>query len=289
MSWHYVNEGEPTGPVSDGELLALWRSGRLLPSTLVWREGMTEWQPASLMVPKVVVPAYPPPPPDLAVNSSLPRAPGDGQPPVLPVFFCTVCGQIIPADQLVRIGQRTICAPCKPRFVQHAQEGLDAPMKIPVVPVSFPGASPLPDSDLADPISRFVAYILDNLIVGSAFVAVWFLFVFSGLALEKGGVASDTALGLISMSLMLLTAAGFVFYWVFFIGRSGATPGMKLLKVRMVRADRQPVGYSLAFGRLILYHVINSFTMGLTNLTALFDREKRTVTDMLCGTRVARS
>jgi hypothetical protein len=29
--------------------------------------------------------------------------------------------------------------------------------------------------------------------------------------------------------------------------------------------------------------------MGLTNLTAFFDRERRTVVDMMCDTRVVRS
>ena len=49
------------------------------------------------------------------------------------------------------------------------------------------------------------------------------------------------------------------------------------------------VGYGQAFGRALLLYVINAFTMGLTNLSAFFDREKRTVVDMMCNTRVVRN
>ena len=64
---------------------------------------------------------------------------------------------------------------------------------------------------------------------------------------------------------------------------------MKLLKIKMVRADRTPISYGRALGRAVLLYIINSFTMGLTNVTAFFDVEKRTMTDMICNTRVVRN
>ena len=73
-------------------------------------------------------------------------------------------------------------------------------------------------------------------------------------------------------------ALGWVFfYWTFFIGRRGATPGMKIMRLELVRADRTDVSYGRAFGRALALDAINLFTMGLTNITAFFDREKRTV------------
>jgi len=45
--WHYAQEGQRKGPVSDEVLRNLARDGGLAPSDLVWREGMSEWAPAA--------------------------------------------------------------------------------------------------------------------------------------------------------------------------------------------------------------------------------------------------
>jgi len=45
--WYYGENGAQKGPVSQETLTDLMQSGRLLPSTLVWREGMPNWQAAS--------------------------------------------------------------------------------------------------------------------------------------------------------------------------------------------------------------------------------------------------
>lgn len=44
--WYYSQHDQMLGPVAAGELRRLAQSGRLLPSDLVWREGMADWAPA---------------------------------------------------------------------------------------------------------------------------------------------------------------------------------------------------------------------------------------------------
>lgn len=44
--WHYSRNGKQLGPVTDAQLKALARSGELLPTDLVWQDGMAEWKPA---------------------------------------------------------------------------------------------------------------------------------------------------------------------------------------------------------------------------------------------------
>ena len=52
MPWFYSNAGPQIGPVSDAEFENLVRQGTIQSTTLVWREGMSEWQPyASLSNP----------------------------------------------------------------------------------------------------------------------------------------------------------------------------------------------------------------------------------------------
>jgi len=44
--WFYHEAGQQRGPVSKDELLALFAGGKIDPDTLVWSQGMSEWQAA---------------------------------------------------------------------------------------------------------------------------------------------------------------------------------------------------------------------------------------------------
>ena len=45
-SWYYLENGETRGPLAAAQLKRLFQSGQLGPDTLVWRQGMRDWQPA---------------------------------------------------------------------------------------------------------------------------------------------------------------------------------------------------------------------------------------------------
>src|SRR6266496_1905513 len=44
MNWYYAEAGQQRGPVSDAELSGLVQAGTVRDDTLVWREGMADWQ-----------------------------------------------------------------------------------------------------------------------------------------------------------------------------------------------------------------------------------------------------
>lgn len=46
--WFYVRDGAQSGPVSEDEVLHLIRNGNIDGDTLVWAEGMDDWEPARL-------------------------------------------------------------------------------------------------------------------------------------------------------------------------------------------------------------------------------------------------
>ncbi len=76
--WYYTDQGQRVGPVSPTQLKELATSGRLQPSDMVWKEGMSEWAAASKV--KGLFPTTtqaPPPPPPLP---TLPASPGTTQP-----------------------------------------------------------------------------------------------------------------------------------------------------------------------------------------------------------------
>lgn len=63
MNWYYVEAGQQRGPVTEADLENLVKIGRIQPETLVWREGMANWQPYREMKPGAV------PPPQLSPSA----------------------------------------------------------------------------------------------------------------------------------------------------------------------------------------------------------------------------
>jgi hypothetical protein len=107
MAWYYVANNERKGPVEQAEFDQLIQQGAITPTTLVWREGMAEWQPREAVVNAVSAP----PPPSGAV----------------PGVVCSQCGRIFQPDEVIRLGGGYVCAACKPIATQKLREGvLDA-------------------------------------------------------------------------------------------------------------------------------------------------------------------
>ena len=53
--WYYSDyERNRHGPVSAGDLAELHANGQLAPDTLVWREGLSQWQPWRTLVGEVI-------------------------------------------------------------------------------------------------------------------------------------------------------------------------------------------------------------------------------------------
>lgn len=95
MKWSYVEAGTAAGPVDAATLRELVASGKIQPTTLVWQEGMGEWQPFNLV-------------PELQAATAR----------------CSECSRLFPAEELVRIGAGQVCADCKPRALQKLKEGI---------------------------------------------------------------------------------------------------------------------------------------------------------------------
>lgn len=104
MDWFYVVKGERVGPVDDSQLNDLLRLGSISTATLVWRDGMPDWQPLT-----VARGAVPP----------LPGAPAS--------CVCAECGRALPQEEAIRLHNTWVCAQCKPVFMQRLSEGAALP------------------------------------------------------------------------------------------------------------------------------------------------------------------
>jgi len=108
MSWHYAEAGQQRGPVTDAELEDLVRAGTILSDTLIWREGMANWQPYGQVKGVATPPPAAAPMPEDAV-------------------VCSSCGKLFGRDDVIRYGDLWVCAACKPTFVQRIKEGAALP------------------------------------------------------------------------------------------------------------------------------------------------------------------
>jgi hypothetical protein len=100
MEWYYAVGGERKGPVGEEEFQRLIQQGAVTSQTLVWREGMTDWQPHGG--------ATPPPMPGNATGGGV---------------VCAGCRGIFPGSEVVSVGAGLYCGACKPLALQRIREG----------------------------------------------------------------------------------------------------------------------------------------------------------------------
>lgn len=254
MTWYYADAGRQVGPVEESALDELVRAGVVRDDTLVWRDGMANWQPHAM-----VRGAHPPAP-----MPAVPIAAGSG--------FCSECGRPFPLNQLVAIGNAQVCAQCKPVYLQRVREGGQA----------------LGARHYGGFWIRFVARVIDGIILG---VVLSVIAIPLGGLIGLGSIASvdpsrsiGLAMGLIGLYTLLNIGLSCA-YEVYFVSTRGGTPGKLLLGLRIIRADGSGLSAGQALGRYLAY-LLSSFTLTIGFIIAGFDTEKRALHDRICDTRV---
>jgi uncharacterized RDD family membrane protein YckC len=144
---------------------------------------------------------------------------------------------------------------------------------------------------------RFVAIIIDGIILGVASLIIRI-----PLGLAMGGVglslgrnpdpsqvfaALPAILSLAGLSFLIQVAISLA-YEVYFLSTRGATPGKMALGLKVTRADGSPISAGLAAGRYFA-RILSWLTLCIGFIIAGFDREKRSLHDHICGTRVVYS
>lgn len=241
MEWYYASGNERKGPVTQEALAELAVAHEVTDSTLVWHEGMAEWQPFARYRAEVV----------------------PGLPPVLPAgapVYCMNCGRPTPANEIVPIGGRRICASCKPMVLQQMREG-------------GVGAG---QHRYAGFWIRFAAVIVDTIVVGVASGVLGAAAGF-GLAIRADGAAF--------LLVQLLSVLGAILYEVSMIASYGATVGKMALGLKVIRAQGGELGLGISAGRYFAKFVSGLILM-IGYLMAGWDPEKRALHDRICDTRV---
>ncbi|MEW6488740.1 MAG: RDD family protein [Thermodesulfobacteriota bacterium] len=256
MEWYYADGGLKVGPVSEEELSSRLARGILNPGTLVWCQGMPEWKPLREVAPGVTR--------DTARDTTWEK--------VADQRSCSLCSGSFPADEVLRFGDHWICAACKPAYLQRLRQGVDQPGTF-----RYGGFW-----------LRGLAQFVDGLILGVPGIVLFFVVFppfFAGL--EQGEEAA--AMFSVYANLMQLAAMALgLVYTVFFWGRYGATPGKMVCGLKVVRPDGSHITYLRALGRY-LANFLSMIFLYIGYLMAAFDRQKRSLHDRICDTRVIRT
>jgi uncharacterized RDD family membrane protein YckC len=254
MTYYYAEGNQQIGPFSQEEFDNLVRDGKIGDATLVWREGMPNWESFRSFR-------------ETVVTAAAPNAPGSGVEPLV----CTECGRACPADETIHYGSSVVCAECKPGFLQKVQQGV----------ASTPGL------EFAGFWIRFAAYVVDALIltvVNLALMAVAGIFVPVNVTTGEGDLGSVLLVQVVLMVIQLIVSCA---YESWFVGRFGATPGKMACAIQVVRPDGGSVSYGRAVGRYFA-KMLSGLIFGIGYLMAAFDEEKRALHDRLADTRVIR-
>jgi uncharacterized RDD family membrane protein YckC len=253
--WYYTENGEQRGPVTDPDLAALVQAGKIDDETLVWREGMTEWQPYRTVKP-----------------SPAGSGPGGTSAPTAGEVACAECGRRFPAGEVIQYSGVNVCAGCKPVFFQKLREG-----------VQVGGAVTM---NYAGFWLRFAAYLLDGIITGVAGMIIGMVIGMAGALIGGARTPSNVgAMMAIQFSAMGLSLLFQLSYHAFFLGKFGATPGKMACGIKVVNGDGSPISYLKGAGRFLAYFV-SSLTCLIGFLIMLGDDQKRTLHDRICDTRV---
>lgn len=135
---------------------------------------------------------------------------------------------------------------------------------------------------------RFVAAIIDSLLLTALMIPFIIAIGIFMYKMQSGGELSPLAMIVMGASYVIMTLIGLL-YQLIFIGKKGATPGKKFMKLRVTFPDGQyPIGIGKAFLRMIGY-MISGLICYIGFLMIIFDKEQhRALHDRIAGTVVIR-
>jgi len=256
MNWYYVEAGKQAGPVEEAQLEDLARSGKIQNDTLVWREGMANWQAYGEA---------------RGSGQSIPSAPPLAGAAATALWaneaVCAECGQIFDIQNMIQYGNARVCANCKPVFMQKLAEGAT----IHAGAMNYAGFW-----------TRFGAIFLDGMLLLAVNTAMNLV---AGVGFTGPTATRSTDKLVLQLFIFLFQIALGVGYEVVMIGKYGATLGKMACKIKVVTADGERVSYLRSFGRYWAKQ-LSALICLAGYIMAAFDDERRALHDRICNTRV---
>ncbi len=247
MNWFYAEGAQQKGPVSDTDLAALVQQGGIKPQTLVWREGLPDWQPLAQARP------------DLLATSNAP----------------VLAGMAVPEQSKDLVVQQMREGALMPGMAFN-QPGL-----------RYAGFWIRVGAKLIDGIIIMLVMMLAlGLIVLLMSVFGVFSQDF-GKKMQRNDPEAMAIIFTAYGGLLLSSIVVQLVYNGYMVRRWGATLGKMAVGIKVVTAEGEAVTLGRSFGRAAADMINNFICNGLTYLMVAIDEpQKRGLHDHIAGTRV---
>ena len=248
MQWYYAIDGERFGPVPHSELERLVQAGTVLSDSLIWRQGMNEWQTLA------------------AVRAANPA-------------WIAERRQANPSIEEPSAAAPTALTP---------PLALEAPAAESEPVVVYAGFWPRCGAYLVDFFLWWMVWQIFVGIVGTAYFPEAMAVIRGieqygiGYQLKPEEALLLAPFWGVSLIIGLIWS---IAYDAIFLLRFGATPGKLLLGLRVVQADGRPLGFTRIVLRSLSKSLV-CLTLGIGYLIVAFDEHKRGLHDFICNTRV---
>jgi uncharacterized RDD family membrane protein YckC len=256
--WYYSDyERNRHGPVSAGDLADLHSNGQLAPDTLVWREGLSQWQPWRTLVGEVIQ--------------------GAGRPALASASFATASATAPAAAGANPYSAAEPASPyAPPRAVLH-----DAGDYVVGGEVVYAGFW-----------KRFAAIVIDSFVVGivGGIVQMLLMGMFFGVGVGMGGdpaslFASAGSIALLALVYLIPIGMQAIYFAMFHASGSQATLGKMAVGIKVTDEDGQRISFARGIGRYFAT-IPSALILFVGYIMAAFTDRKRALHDMIAGTLV---
>lgn len=294
VMWYSSSDDVQNGPMSWEDLQAQAAAGGLMPTDLVWTEGMPNWVPAATIADLQRMIAAPSSPAAAPPQRAIPVAQPLHQPASNPWSFArggvpagrvsiaelqrmAAGGQLFPNDMVWQEGM--------PNWVPASSiDGLFAASSAKFVRSTSSAAR---EGRLrAGRGARLGAVMLDG-VAGLCSCIPGIVIMFAG----AGG--RDTSLAMLGLFLILVCALGVAIYQCVMLSTQGQTIGKRMLSLRIVREldDGNPGFVQAVLVRAVVPGLITGIPglgalFSLVDILFIFGDERRCIHDLMAGTKV---
>ena len=262
-NWYYADaEHQRQGPLSAGEMAQRFHQGKLRLDTLVWRDGLAEWQPLR----------------DFTQELALHQAPAE-------TFYTPVQARS-PETQSVQADPFT--APPASGFDTPAPAMPDSPYAPPrATLVSGNAAIHGGEVVYAGFWKRVAANIIDSFVVGivGGIIGAIIGGVIGAIFGLNGGLGGGGLLAIQLVTNLVSIAITAGYYAWFHASANQATLGKLAIGIKVVRSDGEAISFARGVGRYFAF-LLSSLILGIGLLMAAFTERKQGLHDMICDTLV---
>jgi len=182
-------------------------------------------------------------------------------------LWCSQCGHEFAQSDLVQIAGNWVCGQCKPAFLSRVVAG---------------DASATSKWHYGGFWIRFLAIVVDGLIMDAIYVPLVFLF---GVTVFRAAGAAPAIRPGTIVALELVPMLAVFLYEVMMIRYFGATLGKMAVGVKVVRTDGSEISWGISIARYFM-KMVSGIILAIGYIMAGFDSEKRALHDRVCDTRV---